>query len=458
MFSNTHILSLLALAALGFASVLITDPSNVISDSAWISDNAILADYNVTAGGSYLLTALAATTYIDDTDVSVSYVTYSTYANDSSALSIAGGAVANISHANIVKFGYSSNLNQASFFGVNAAINVANASKLNIDHVNITTHNGAAGIYAYGADTVVTVNNLWSYSSGPVAHGLYASDGGVIDAANVNIYSGGNRASATSGDNGGGYLRVRDSVLHTSGIGSALTYAVGQSNLTNVVGIAERSPAMFMDGIQYASFTDCDLTAGLLGGTIQFSSATRDTGSVVVFVDSKLNVTGSTMPALWFGNVIGSTYLTNTEIVTSSGILVVANYSQVTQDFDYYAGYEDNNDLSPAEATVYVTSSTLKGDLVAYNESTISFNLDEHSSWTGKAYSGYGTSYFGLTIDSTSNWTLTADTSLLNFTDVDTTLSNIHSGGYTLYYNSTVNSWLGGKTVSLSGGGYAKPL
>ena len=37
-----------------------------------------------------------------------------------------------------------------------------------------------------------------------------------------------------------------------------------------------------------------------------------------------------------------------------------------------------------------VSESSLTGDLVPYNGSTISFALQEHSAWTGAAYAGYG--------------------------------------------------------------------
>jgi hypothetical protein len=70
----------------------------------------------------------------------------------------------------------------------------------------------------------------------------------------------------------------------------------------------------------------------------------------------------------------------------------VANYSQVTHDLDYYADYTDNNALCRAELTLAVEDSYLSGALVAYNGSSIRLGLSEYSSWTGKAYSGYGKS------------------------------------------------------------------
>lgn len=49
----------------------------------------------------------------------------------------------------------------------------ANASSGAFDHINITVHNGAANVYAYGTDTIVNVSNAWLYSSGPVSQYVY---------------------------------------------------------------------------------------------------------------------------------------------------------------------------------------------------------------------------------------------------------------------------------------------
>jgi hypothetical protein len=45
-------------------------------------------------------------------------------------------------------------------------------------------------------------------------------------------------------------------------------------------------------------------------------------------------------------------------------------------------------------------------------------------------------------------------------TDGDTTLANIHDNGNTIYYDSSAsaNSWLGGKTYTLSDGGKLTPI
>jgi hypothetical protein len=325
--------------------------------------------------------------------------------------------------------------------------------------VNITVHNGAANVYVYGTDSVVYVDNSWLYSSGPVSHGVYASGNGTAYVSNVQHFSGGKRSSSFSGDSPAGYIHVSDSVAHTTGIGSATFYALGEIHATNVVALSENGPTLFMDGVQKAYLTNCETTAGLLGGVAIFSSQVRTSGAILSLKSSKITTLGADMPGLWFGNTIIDVSLYDTELVTASGILVVANYSQITQDFNYYASYLDNSNLLPAEVSVKVEECTLVGDLVAYNSSSISWSLSSHSSWTGAAYSGFGQAYFDVSLDRTSSWTLTKTTSLQNFTDDDTTFSNIKSQGFDIYYNASAagNKYLGGKTIALTGGGKAIP-
>jgi hypothetical protein len=81
-----------------------------------------------------------------------------------------------------------------------------------------------------------------------------------------------------------------------------------------------------------------------------------------------------------------------------------------------------------------VVESNLTGDLVPYNGPYISWSLKSYSDWTGTAYSGYGDSYVDVYLDRTSTWTLTNTTIVQNFTDKDTTLINVDSGGYDLLY------------------------
>ncbi|KAJ5646666.1 hypothetical protein N7490_003038 [Penicillium lividum] len=424
------------------------------------ADNAQVADWDITVVSSLQQALVATVEYTGSSEsTTVDDKTLSATANDTSVIIITAGADVNLTDDTIVKHGYSTNLWEASFWGMNAALNVQNTSVSYITDINVTTHNGAANIYAYGSDTVVHIDGAWLYSSGPAAHGLYASGDGTIIATNVRHYSGGNRCSSFAGDSPAGYVTIENAVAHTAGIGSGIFYALGEIVASNVTGWAENSPILFMDGDQTASISGSTLYAGLLAGFVIFSSSERYSGATLAISSSSVELLADDIPALWFGNVIADVTLDDVTITTGSGILVVANYSQVTQEFDYYAGYADNSAISPAEAFITVIESDLTGDLVAYNESLISWSLTESSTWTGAAYSGYGTYYIGVSLDSTSTWTLTADTCVYNFTDTDSSVTNVKSAGYTLTYDksSSANSWLDGETISLSGGGSLMP-
>ncbi|CAK7232873.1 hypothetical protein SCUCBS95973_008405 [Sporothrix curviconia] len=455
----SSLFSLLALPAVALATFTVNDPSDVIPPSDWAADNAIVPDYNTPFISVQPSDILAAYVF-ENGSTTVSHNTFTVDANDTSVILVADGADLGLSHVDVVKYGYSSNLLQASFYGFNAAINVANASTATIKNTNITVHNGAANVYAYGTDTVVYVDNSWLYSSGPVSHGLYASGNGTIIGRNLQHYSGGHRSSSFSGDSPKGDVFVYDSVAHSSGIGSATYYALGTIYAENVLSRSDNGPVVFMDGTQNATLINCDATAGLLGGVAIFSSAVRTSGATLTLRDTKITTLGDTMPGLWFGNTIIDVTLENAQLVTSSGVLVVANYSQITQDFDYYASYADNSALQPAEVSMTVKASTLTGDLVAYNGSSISWTLNDYSTWTGAAYSGYGDVSFDVALDRHSTWTLANTTTVQNLTDSDSTLSNIVGNGYTLYYNASavLSQWLNGTTVSLTGGGSAQPI
>lgn len=57
------------------------------------------------------------------------------------------------------------------------------------------------------------------------------------------------------------------------------------------------------------------------------------------------------LPALWSRNVITDAYLDNVELDAEWGDFVSANYSQITQDLDYSASYEDDSSLQPEVPT-----------------------------------------------------------------------------------------------------------
>ncbi|KAL4982328.1 hypothetical protein BDW68DRAFT_192237 [Aspergillus falconensis] len=144
---------------------------------------------------------------------------------------------------------------------------IANSSTAHIENSNITVHDGAANIFAYGTGTTVCVRNTGLRSSGPASHGLYAAGNGKIYASNIRHYSGSNLCSSYSGDTPARYVYVRNAVAHTAGAGSAIFYALGEVYGADI-GLAEKAP--------------------IDGGTVMFPSAERQSGASVSLENSRL--------------------------------------------------------------------------------------------------------------------------------------------------------------------------
>jgi nucleoside-specific outer membrane channel protein Tsx len=78
---------------------------------------------------------------------------------------------------------------------------------------------------------------------------------------------------------------------------------------------------------------------------------------------------------------------------------------------------------------------------------------------SGKAYVGYGEAELAVSLDKTSSWHLTGDTTLKSFTNADMSFSNVESNGFSSTYDldAPANKPLKGRIFRLSGGGTVLP-
>ena len=108
--------SIICLASLATATITISDPSDTINPANWAADNSLLADFNIQPV-LYQTEAIVGPYSYSDKDLNITRAFLTVNANDTSVLVIANGSDIDVSYTNIVKFGYCSNLYQASFYG-----------------------------------------------------------------------------------------------------------------------------------------------------------------------------------------------------------------------------------------------------------------------------------------------------------------------------------------------------
>jgi hypothetical protein len=114
MISLVAFIYLLSLTA---ATITIEDPSDNNKPKSWAVDNARLADYHVQPILYQVIPTVGKYVYNGTSGTTISHETFSVDKNDTSVIVVTDGASVNIEYANIVKFGYASNLLQSSFFG-----------------------------------------------------------------------------------------------------------------------------------------------------------------------------------------------------------------------------------------------------------------------------------------------------------------------------------------------------
>ena len=106
-------------------------------------------------------------------------------------------------------------------------------------------------------------------------------------------------------------------------------------------------------------------------------------------------------------------------------------------------------------------SQTLAGNLVADNLSSITLTLQKDSTWTGTINGDHTAKSARLTMDATTSWYVTGDSTLTCLTDpgeiYDTIVANITGNGYTVYYDASACPNLRGRTYPLLAGGSLKP-
>jgi len=134
-------------------------------------------------------------------------------------------------------------------------------------------------------------------------------------------------------------------------------------------------------------------------------------------------------------------YVTNT-----SSVITLSDVDLTLADGTYLLLVAGNNSsrgwgtagANGGNVTFNVSGQTLSGDIMVDSISTLEMAISNSSSFTGSINAdGTEASTLSVTIDSTSTWTLTADSYISSF---DGSLDNVVTNGHKLYVNgSAVN-------------------
>ena len=389
-----------------------------------------------TATGAYTLNGGTATE---------SDQTYTASNEDQSGVYVTEGGSLTLNNVTVPTSGNTSSDGNSSFFGLNAGVLAASASTITMNGGSIsTTSTGANGAFATGEGTTVNLSEVTINATGDGGHGVMATLGGSMNLTNVDMTTSGAHSAPIATDRGGGTINAAGGILTTSGQDSPCYYSTGTLTIESSTCIATGSESVVIEGANAVNLTDSSLTSSIAdkwGVMIyqSFSGDAQGSDGIFTMTGGSLAHTGANGPLFYVTNTTGTITLKGVDVSAASGILVKAEGN------DRWGTIGSNG----GTVVLVADGQTLNGSLVADEISSITATLQNGSSLTGAINADNTAREINLTLDSSSTWTITADSYISCLSDADgisgATINNIVGNGYTVYYDTSLCTDLGGQ-------------
>jgi len=371
-------------------------------------------------GGALPLAADEATLLVSGGTYIETGVTYTAEAPDTSGVVALEGASVLLSEPRIRVHGSGSGVRAEG--GSTVTLVGGTLQTLGTQHGAVTSSEGSR----------VDLSGVGIVTTGEGAPGLMTLSGGEILSKDASIVTEGADSPGLVVGAEGGAITLIGGTLRSSGPGSPGLVSAGEVQVTGGIFLASGSPAAVVIGPHSLTLKDTVLLGGQLYGVDVGSGRFRMTGG---------SLTALVGPLFYAAGAPSSVDLKQVSLVQQSGDVVIVG--------------------DGAELTLNADSQVLKGDLAVGALGTLRLNLSNGSDWEGASDQGRAAGAVDLSFDGTSVWTVTADSWVSTLTVESATIASLYhslvSGGHTIWYKSSANGWLAGRTLSLDEGGLLKP-
>lgn len=348
--------------------------------------------------------------------------------------------------------GKSSSSDNSSFYGLDSGVLAFTGSSIDETGGSVTTTgDGANAVFAYGTGSSVVIANTKITATGQYAHGIMSSGGGLVTATDLTVDTAGASSAAVATDRGGGTIKVVGGTYTTTGANSPGQYSTGTLTATGATFVAKGAEAVVVEGSNSVTVTNSSLTGTKNRGVMIYQSFSGDAqGSTGTFSETGGSLAALDGPLFFVTNATGAINLSGVTLSATSGVLL-----------DAAAASWGTSGSNGGHATIKATNQSLAGNVVADKISSADLELTDSSTLTGAVNTANTAKSVTVSLDKSSTWTVTADSYLTVLNDAagvsGTTITNIVGNGHAVYYNSSDNPTLGGKTYTLPGGGTLKP-
>ena len=377
--------------------------------------------------------------------------TYESTEADKSALMIDTSDEVTITDPTLTKSGDSDGGDNCNFYGQNAALLVKGGSTTTISGGTITSDaSGANGVFCYGGNggkngaegdgTTVIIKNTTITTTGDGSGGIMTTGGGITKAENLTVTTSGQSSAAIRTDRGGGTVTVNGGTYTSNGLGSPAIYSTADITCENATLVSNLSEGVCIEGLNSITLNNCNLTANntKCNGKATFYDA------IMIYQSMSGDAASGTSSFSMTGGSLTSKNGHVFHVTNTNAVITLSNVNITNEDSDKVLisvcddGWNGGNNT----ATLNATSQKLEGAVLVGDNSTLTLTLSENSTFNGSV-SGKITNVKGdsvstevgtvsVKLDSTSTWTLTADSYVTSF---DGDASNVISNGYKLYVN-----------------------
>jgi hypothetical protein len=366
--------------------------------------------------------------------------------------------------------------NDASFFGMDAAVLAYGASSTTASGASITITDGTIsttgasgnGAFASGDGATVNLTGTTITTTGNGGHGADAAYGGTLNLTNVTATTSGASSSVVATDRGGGTVSVTGGTFTSSGSKSAGLYSTGAISATGASFTAKNAEAAVVEGSNSATLSKTNLASadGSNRGIFPYNSTSGDASSGTgnfTMTDGTLSFTctatfcsdgdtssGTNNPATLFSIANTTAVITLSDVTVTNGASTLLTAEALNSGTWGTAG--ENGGL----VTFAASDTALTGNVIVDDISTLSMSLTTGSSLSGAINSANSGKTVDPTLDSTSTWTVTGTSYVTNLAGLvisGSVVTNILGAGHCIYYSGTINGSSSSATYTLSGDG-----
>ena len=392
--------------------------------------------------------------------------TYNSETANENALLIDTTEAVTLSDITVTKTGDSDGGDASSFYGTNSGLLVKGGSTTTITGATITTDaTGANGVFSYGGNgaqngaagdgTTINIYDSTIHTTGDGSGGIMTTGGGVTNAENLKVVTGGRSSAPIRTDRGGGIVTVTGGSYTSNGLGSPAVYSTADITVNDAELISNLSEGICIEGKNSVTLNNVILTANNSGmnGNATFLD------SIMIYQSMSGDADSGTSSFTANGGTINSKnghvfHVTNTNaVINLSGVTINNEDSEKVLLSVCDDGWSGAKNI----ATLNANRQELSGNILVGSNSTLTLNLNNSSVFTG-AVSGNITNAKGqavsetvgtvnVTLDETSKWILTEDTYVSSF---DGNEENVISNGFTLYVNGVALSETANNEITVS--------